>query len=126
MRCGNRFPIHQSLPGYPSRWNSESPTYHHSTPALAVREGKWKLLHFLEDDRLELYNLEDDIGETNNLAGAMPQKAEALKEKLHRWRRELGAPLPEPNPDYDPDKADQWGKNPRWEAHRKKQRQPKK
>jgi len=97
------------------------PTYHHSTPALAIREGDWKLLHFLEDDRLELYNLEDDIGETNNLAGAMPQKAEALKEKLHRWRRELGAPLPEPNPDYDPDKADQWGKNPRREAQRKKQ-----
>jgi len=102
------------------------PTYHHSTPALAVREGDWKLLHFLEDDHLELYRLADDIGEKNNLAGKMPAKAETLKVKLHRWRREIGAPLPEPNPDYDPDKADQWGKNPRWEAHRKKQRQRKK
>jgi len=95
------------------------PTYHHSTPAVAVREGDWKLLHFLEDDRLELYNLKDDIGETKNLAETMPQKAKALKDKLHRWRRELGAPLPEPNPNHDPKRAAEWGKNPRWEARRK-------
>jgi len=97
------------------------PTYHHSTPALAVREGDWKLIHFLEDDRLELYNLAEDIGEKQNLAAKMPEKAETLKKKLHRWRRELDVPLPEPNPNHDPAKADQWGRNPRRKVHRKKQ-----
>jgi len=101
------------------------PTYHHSTPALAVREGDWKLLHFLEDDRLELYNLADDIGEKNNLADKRLDKAETLKKKLHRWRRDIGAPLPESNPDHDPAKAEVWGKNPRWEAHRKRPRRNK-
>ena len=96
------------------------PTYHHSTPALAVREGDLKLIHFLQDDHVELYNLAGDIGEKHNLAGKMPQKAEALKEKLHRWRKELGAPLPEPNPAHDPAKAGQWGRNPRRETQRKK------
>ncbi|MFO8014194.1 MAG: sulfatase [Phycisphaerae bacterium] len=101
------------------------PTYHHSVPALAIREGDFKLIHFLQDDHLELYNLAEDIGEKHNLAAKMPDKAAAMKAKLHRWRKELGAPLPEPNPDHDPAKAGEWGKNPRWEAHRKKQRQKK-
>jgi uncharacterized sulfatase len=98
------------------------PTYHHSVPALAVREGDWKLIHFLQDGHVELYNLAEDIGEQHDLAARMPERAAALKEKLHRWRKELGAPLPEPNPDHDPARAGEWGKNPRWEAHRKQQR----
>jgi len=102
------------------------PTYHHSTPALAVREGDFKLIHFLQDDHLELYNLAEDVGETTNLAAKKPDKAADLKKKLHAWRKELGAPLPVPNPDHDPARAGEWGRNPRWEAHRKKQRQKRK
>jgi len=102
------------------------PTYHHSVPALAVREGDFKLIHFLQDDRVELYNLAEDIGEQHDLAARMPEKAAALKAKLHAWRKALGAPLPEPNPDHDPARAKEWGKNPRWEAHRKKQQRQRK
>ena len=86
------------------------PTYHHSTPAVAIREGDYKLLEFFEDSSLELYHLKDDIGETTNLAGKMPDKAAAMRDKLHRWRKALGAPLPTPNPDHDPAKAHLWGR----------------
>jgi len=85
------------------------PTYHHSTPAVAIREGDYKLLEFFEDSSLELYHLKDDIGETKNLARAMPEKAAAMRTKLHRWREALGAPLPALNPDYDAEKARRWG-----------------
>ena len=44
--------------------------------------GNWKFLRFYEDGREELYNLTDDIGETNNLARSMPEKAAELKARL--------------------------------------------
>jgi arylsulfatase A-like enzyme len=63
-------------------------------PASAIRSGEWKLLEFLEDNRLELYNLRDDLSETNNLAAVQPEKARQLHSKLAAWRKELGAPMP--------------------------------
>ncbi len=85
------------------------PHYHHSRPAGAIREGDWKLIEFFEDGQLELYNLKRDIGEKNNLAGTMPEKAAALQLKLAKWRKSVGAKMPTPNPDYDPARAHEWG-----------------
>ena len=36
-----------------------------SEPGSVVRDGDWKFLYFYSDRRSELYNLKDDIGETN-------------------------------------------------------------
>jgi arylsulfatase A-like enzyme len=74
-----------------------------TTPAGAVRAGDWKLIEFFEDQRIELYNLRDDIGEKNNLATAMPQKANELRAMLVRWRKSVNAPVPTArNPEFDP------------------------
>jgi len=80
------------------------PHYHPggATPYGAVRKGDYKLIEFYEDGRLELYNLREDIGERNNLASSMPEKAEELKRLLAQWRESLDAQMPQPNPDYDP------------------------
>ncbi|MGD8499255.1 MAG: sulfatase-like hydrolase/transferase [Phycisphaerales bacterium] len=86
------------------------PHYHHSRPAGAIRQGKWKLIEFYEDHRLELYNLKNDIGEKDNLARKMPQKAAELQKKLAAWRKSVGAKMPTPNPNYDPARADEWGR----------------
>jgi len=51
----------------------------------------------LEDGRLELYNLADDLGETKNLATANPAKAKELLARLEAWRQETRAALPTPN-----------------------------
>jgi uncharacterized sulfatase len=67
------------------------PHYHHSRPAGAIRQGHWKLIEFFEDGRLELYNLKSDIGEKNNLATKIPQKAAELQQKLAAWRKSVGA-----------------------------------
>lgn len=67
-----------------------------TTPAGAIRAGDWKLLEFFEDGRLELYNLQDDIGEQRNLASQMPDKVKELHGKLVAWRQEVKAPLPTP------------------------------
>ncbi len=71
------------------------------TPACAVREGDWKLIEHFEDHRLELFNLREDIGETQNLAEAEPERVEALYQRLIAWRASVEAKIPEVNEDYE-------------------------
>jgi arylsulfatase A-like enzyme len=80
------------------------PHYHPggATPYGAVRKGNFKLIEFLEDGRLELYNLKEDVGEKKDLAADLPEKAKELRNLLSRWRVEVGARMPASNPDYDP------------------------
>jgi len=71
-------------------------------PYGAVRQGPWKLIEFYEDMHVELYNLADDLGESNDLADAMPERAAALRKRLDAWRTELDAQMTSPNPAYRP------------------------
>jgi arylsulfatase A-like enzyme len=68
--------------------------YRTTTPVSSIRAGQWKLLEYLEDGRLELYNLSEDPGEQNNLAATKVNKAEELQQQLHAWREEVKAQMP--------------------------------
>ena len=85
--------IFQHFPGYlgsgPGLWRT--------TPVSLIHAGDWKLMEYLEDGRLELYNLSDDIGETKNLATEMPEKAKTLHDRLIAWRADVNAPMPTKN-----------------------------
>jgi arylsulfatase A len=85
------------------------PHYHHTTPAGAIRAGRYKLIEFFEDARLELYDLETDIGERHDLSASHPDRAIELRRNLAEWRTKVGAKLPTPNPDHDPARAAEWG-----------------
>jgi arylsulfatase A-like enzyme len=74
--------------------------YSTTTPVGAVRAGDWKLLEYFEDNRIELYDLKNDLAETTDLAKKLPEKAAKLRQRLHRWRTETGAAMPSPNPDF--------------------------
>lgn len=89
------------------------PHYHHTTPAGAVRAGDWKLIEYYDDGRTELYDLKNDPGESTNLVDQHPKKAKQLLEQLRDWRKRVNAKMPTKNPDYDPEKADQWKRRPR-------------
>ena len=71
-------------------------------PGGAVRKGDYKLIKFYEDNSIELYNLKEDLGEKNDLAGKMPEKAAELKRLLEDWLESIKANMPLPNPDYKP------------------------
>ena len=73
-----------------------------SVPSSVVRRGPWKLIETFDPEGVELYNLADDLGETNNLAAAKPDLAGDLCRELDAWRKEVGAEMMRPNPDYDP------------------------
>ena len=85
--------IFQHFPGYlgsgPGLWRT--------TPVSLIQVGDWKLMEYVEDGRLELYNLSDDIGETKNLATELPEKAKALHDRLIAWRADVNAPMPTKN-----------------------------
>ena len=74
-------------------------------PHGAVRAGRWKLIESYEDDRCELYDLESDLSEKNDLAQANAEKANELRAMLHTWRTHVNAQMPERNPNYDAKKA---------------------
>jgi arylsulfatase A-like enzyme len=60
----------------------------------AVRVEDYKLIHYYDDDSVELYNLADDLGESRNLADTSPDVAAAMKTKLDAWLKDVGAKLP--------------------------------
>ena len=64
----------------------------------AVRFWNFRLVEWFEDMRIELFNLQEDLSEQHDLATALPQQAEALRTRLHRWRREVGAQTMTLNP----------------------------
>jgi arylsulfatase A-like enzyme len=74
--------------------------YQTTTPASAIRAGKWKLIEYYEDGRAELYDLEHDVSERNDLAAAEPARVSALRDRLHAWLKEVSASLPAKNPDF--------------------------
>ncbi|MBN2412473.1 sulfatase [candidate division KSB1 bacterium] len=68
------------------------------SPSSAIRAGNYKLIQFYEDNRIELYDLAHDIGETRNLTEKMPEKAAELNAKLQDWLHSVNAAMPTKNP----------------------------
>jgi arylsulfatase A-like enzyme len=85
--------IYQHMPGYLGAGENTWRT----TPVTLVQSGEWKLLEYLEDRRLELYNLREDLGEKTNLAEKMPDKTKELHAKMQAWREAIKAPMPAAN-----------------------------
>lgn len=72
-------------------------------PGAVVRRGKWKLIEFFEDRRLELYDLVEDRAEQTNVAKEHPDIAKELHAVMVAWRQQTGAPVPtQANPKFDP------------------------
>jgi len=71
--------------------SEKAPTAHQrfhwkSGQAIAVREGRWKLI--MTGKRVELYDLPNDLGEAQNLAEKFPEIVKRLQEESQSyWRR---------------------------------------
>ena len=65
----------------------ERPLFWRYNNQRAVRKGPWKLL--ITDTDTALYNLEQDIGESNNLYARQEDKAAELQAQLARWEQEV-------------------------------------
>lgn len=65
------------------------------TPGCSMRMGDYKLIRFFEEDRYELYNLQEDISEQHDLSEQIPETLEKMKAILHNWTIEIGAKIPQ-------------------------------
>lgn len=72
-----------------------------AAPAAAIRRGAYKLIEWLEDGRVELFHVTQDVGEQTDLAASEPDRVARLRDELHAWQKQVGAQLPIPNPAYD-------------------------
>ncbi|MAT14619.1 MAG: sulfatase [Planctomyces sp.] len=71
------------------------------TPTSSIRSGNLKLIHVYETGTSELYDLEADPGETEDLSAEKPKVVQALYAKLEQWLGEVDAQLPSSNPAWD-------------------------
>ncbi|MDA1028433.1 MAG: sulfatase [Bacteroidetes bacterium] len=62
----------------------------------AIRQGNYKLIHFYDQDEVELYDVVNDLSETTNLAREMPERATEMKANLGAWLKASGAKMPRP------------------------------
>jgi arylsulfatase A-like enzyme len=86
---GETKPAHEAL-----FWHFPHYGNHGSGPCSSVRVGDWKLIHWIEDDSVELFNIATDLSEKNNLAAQYPDRVKQLRTRLEAWRKETAANLP--------------------------------
>jgi arylsulfatase A-like enzyme len=84
----DRGPIYWHFPHYSN--------HGYQSPGGAIRLGRYKLLEYYENGTVQLFDLENDIGEQNDLAKSEPEIARKLKKMLHDWRDEVDAKMPYP------------------------------
>lgn len=70
------------------------------SPGGGIRYKNYKLLEYYENNTVQLYDLDKDIGELNDLSKKQPAKVKELRDMLHQWRKDVGAQMMPPNPDF--------------------------
>ena len=62
------------------------------SPGGAVRAGDYKLIEYFETGTVQLFNLQDDIGEQNDLAATMPEKGKTTARHAASMAQECKRP----------------------------------
>jgi len=69
----------------------------------AIRTGDYKLIYYLKDEEVELYNLKEDLGESNDLSLQLPEKTTEMLDELKAWLKESNAQMPRKKEDIKDD-----------------------
>ncbi|MCV9386676.1 sulfatase [Reichenbachiella ulvae] len=74
-------------------------------PHAIIRLGDWKLIHYWEDDRDELYHLSSDPGEQKDLANSEFERVSQMRAQLLSWLQSNQANYPTVDQERDPVKT---------------------
>lgn len=66
-------------------------------PQIALIKDNWKLLRNWDEGTDKLFNLAEDLGESNNLAAQKPALYQQMQQALDSRLKQVGAQLPAPN-----------------------------
>lgn len=94
----------QALPERSLFWHYPHYGNQGGAPGAAIRQGDWKLIHWMEKDEIELFDLSQDLSEQHNVTEQHPEVVSRLRADLSAWQKDVGAKYPEPNTAYDADK----------------------
>ncbi|PHN07692.1 sulfatase [Flavilitoribacter nigricans] len=77
---------------FPNNWGPSGPGIGATS---TIRKGKWKLIYYHNDQAFELFDLDADIGETQNLAESFPDRVRSLATELSRYLESVDAQMPQ-------------------------------
>ncbi|NSW95383.1 MAG: sulfatase [Bacteroidales bacterium] len=89
------------MPERPLFWHYPHYSNQGVEPGSAIRLGRYKLIDSFEKEALELYDIENDISETNDISSAEPEKTKELFKLLDDWRKSNNAKMMMPNKNYN-------------------------
>ena len=70
------------------------------SPPPSSGADKWKLIHYYEDGRDELYDLEKDLSEENDLSGQYPDRVREMNQELFSIPGRCRSQVPWDDPEY--------------------------
>ena len=66
------------------------------SPSGAIRLGNYKLIEYFENGTLQLFDLENDLGEQRDISTENPETTQKLLKMLQDWRQQTDAKMPYP------------------------------
>lgn len=84
------------------KWDEERTLYWEHENGKAVRKGNWRLTA-LANGGWQLFDLEHDLSETNNVAAEHPEKVRELKTLWNTWAKSVGLNVPAEIQDTEPE-----------------------
>ena len=66
----------------------------YQSPGGAVRMGRYKLLDYFENGTVQLFDLQNDLGEQRDISEQKPQITKRLLKMLRDWRKTVDAKMP--------------------------------
>ena len=77
-------------------------------PSAIIRKGDWKLIHYFEDEKDELYHLGKDIGESTDVFEKNIEVGTTLSNELQEWLSSTNAKIPELDPIHIEEEENEW------------------
>ena len=90
-KTDRRFADRNLVWNFPNVWDGFGPGVNLN---CAIRRGDWKLIYYYATGRKELFNIAQDISESNNLADDNPEKVKQLSSILGKTLRQMKAQRP--------------------------------
>ena len=66
-----------------------------AVPSTTLLRGNWKLIYYYEYETYELFNLKEDLGETQDVASKNPELVQDMLQAIDKWTGDTAAPVPD-------------------------------